>query len=119
MDSVADKVVQIDFPPGYRYTAEGSHELTVETTGALPLSDESFAMSNRERIPPPLTPYDFLPDLMEQTDPTYQPREDLKPLHILQPEGVSFQMNGHTLEWQKWKMHIGERFFFLIAVGVI
>ena len=47
---------------------------------------------------------------MEHTDPTYRPREDLKPLHILQPDGVSFKMIGHTLEWQKWKMHIGERF---------
>ena len=48
---------------------------------------------------------------MEQTDPTYKPREDLKPLHVLQPEGVSFKMNGNTLEWQKWKMHIGEVLF--------
>ncbi|KAF8131567.1 copper amine oxidase [Boletus edulis] len=106
IDSVAEKVIQIDFPPGYKYNAQGVHELSVGTTEALPLSDESFAQSNRERIPPPLTSYEFLPDLMEQTDPTYKPREDIKPLHILQPEGVSFKMNGHTLEWQKWKMHV-------------
>lgn len=38
----------------------------------------------------------------------FKPREDIKPLHILQPEGVSFSMNGNELEWQNWKMHIGE-----------
>ncbi|KAH9958245.1 hypothetical protein BGW80DRAFT_1376540 [Lactifluus volemus] len=30
-----------------------------------------------------------------------------KPLHVVQPEGVSFKMDRHVLEWQKWKMHIG------------
>lgn len=45
---------------------------------------------------------------MEETDPSFTPRDDVKPLHILQPEGVSFKMNGHILEWQKWKMHIGK-----------
>ena len=32
----------------------------------------------------------------------------MKPLHVTQPEGVSFKVNGHELEWQKWKMHICE-----------
>jgi primary-amine oxidase len=34
-------------------------------------------------------------------------REDLKPLEIVQPEGASFQVNGHEICWQKWKMRIG------------
>jgi Cu2+-containing amine oxidase len=50
--------------------------------------------------------FDFLPDLMAN-DPEYKPREDVKPLHVVQPEGVSFKIDGHELEWQKWKMHIG------------
>lgn len=54
---------------------------------------------------------------MEETDPTYQPRQDIKPLHILQPEGVSFKMDGHTLEWQKWKMHIGEHLVYCFWSG--
>ena len=28
-------------------------------------------------------------------------RSDVKPLHILQPEGPSFRVNGHFVEWQK------------------
>ncbi|KAH0544410.1 hypothetical protein FGG08_001436 [Glutinoglossum americanum] len=34
-------------------------------------------------------------------------RTDVKPINITQPEGVSFKMDGRTLEWQNWKVHIG------------
>lgn len=33
-------------------------------------------------------------------------REDLKPLDIIQPEGVSFTLDGHLLSWQKWQMRV-------------
>ncbi|KAJ2893396.1 peroxisomal copper amine oxidase [Zalerion maritima] len=34
-------------------------------------------------------------------------RDDMKPIIISQPEGVSFSMNGRELSWQNWKMHVG------------
>ncbi|XP_010251089.1 PREDICTED: uncharacterized protein LOC104593101 isoform X2 [Nelumbo nucifera] len=34
-------------------------------------------------------------------------RSDVKPLHIIQPEGPSFRVNGHFVEWQKWNFRIG------------
>jgi primary-amine oxidase len=34
-------------------------------------------------------------------------REDLKPLQITQPEGASFEVNGHHIRWQKWQFRIG------------
>ncbi|MEO0737309.1 MAG: primary-amine oxidase [Cyanobacteria bacterium J06649_12] len=34
-------------------------------------------------------------------------RQDLKPLEIVQPEGPSFDVNGHEISWQKWKIRIG------------
>ena len=34
-------------------------------------------------------------------------RDDLKPIHITQPEGVSFKFNGRQLSWQNWNVHIG------------
>jgi primary-amine oxidase len=34
-------------------------------------------------------------------------RKDLKPINISQPEGVSFKVTGHEVEWQNWKFHIG------------
>ncbi|KAF1813522.1 peroxisomal copper amine oxidase [Eremomyces bilateralis CBS 781.70] len=34
-------------------------------------------------------------------------RDDLKPINITQPEGVSFKVDGRIIDWQKWKVHIG------------
>ena len=34
------------------------------------------------------------------------PRRDLKPLDIIQPEGPSFTLDGHLLNWQKWQMRV-------------
>lgn len=33
-------------------------------------------------------------------------RDDLKPLEITQSEGVSFELDGHELRWQKWRMRV-------------
>ena len=45
-------------------------------------------------------------------DANYSPdvagtRTDLKPLEIRQPEGPSFELDGHELRWQKWRMRLG------------
>ena len=34
-------------------------------------------------------------------------RSDLKPLEITQPEGPSFEVQGHFVRWQKWQFRIG------------
>ena len=34
-------------------------------------------------------------------------RPDLKPIEIRQPEGPSFELDGHRLRWQKWSMRLG------------
>lgn len=34
-------------------------------------------------------------------------RSDLKPLHVSQPEGVSFKVTGRLIEWQKWRFRLG------------
>ena len=33
-------------------------------------------------------------------------RTDLKPLNIVQPEGVSFKVDGNHISWQKWDLRI-------------
>jgi primary-amine oxidase len=35
------------------------------------------------------------------------PRSDLKPLHISQPEGPSFSVDGWGVTWQKWSFRVG------------
>jgi primary-amine oxidase len=38
---------------------------------------------------------------------TGEQRRDLKPLHITQPDGVSFTLDGTELKWQNWTMRLG------------
>jgi len=35
------------------------------------------------------------------------PRTPYKPLNIVQPEGVSFKLDGHRLEWDRWSVLVG------------
>lgn len=46
---------------------------------------------------------EYVPGLV----PNQRLREDLRPLEITQPEGVSFALNGCGLTWQKWSMRLG------------
>ncbi|MEX0339062.1 MAG: primary-amine oxidase [Arenibacterium sp.] len=34
-------------------------------------------------------------------------REDLKPINVVQPEGVSFTLDGNLLKWHDWELRIG------------
>ncbi len=34
-------------------------------------------------------------------------RTDIKPLEITQPEGASFEIDGHHIRWQKWQIRFG------------
>lgn len=34
-------------------------------------------------------------------------RKDLKPLQIVQPDGVSFTVDGYQVRWQKWSLRLG------------
>lgn len=47
-------------------------------------------------------PGEYLPELNK-----LPPRADLKPLHVTQPEGVSFKATGNKVEWQKWRFRLG------------
>lgn len=60
--------------------------LTVEEYGVVPLPPQSGNYSR-----------EFITDY----------RTDLKPLDIIQPDGASFQVEGHKVSWQKWQFRIG------------
>ena len=34
-------------------------------------------------------------------------RTGLQPIEITQPEGPSFTLDGHLLQWQGWSMRVG------------
>ena len=42
-------------------------------------------------------------------DRTYQTvtRQDLRPINVVQPDGVSFALEGHRLKWHDWELQIG------------
>jgi len=46
---------------------------------------------------------EYVPQLV----PDQEPRSDLTPLEIKQPDGVSFTMEGNELRWQKWSLRLG------------
>ncbi|KAF9055822.1 peroxisomal copper amine oxidase [Panaeolus papilionaceus] len=116
VDVTNNEVLYVDFPPHYVRNPDGSASLTVHSTAPPPIAADSLAASKRERVPPPRKAWDFLPDLMAKTEEGgYEPRKDVKPLHVVQPEGVSFKIDGHVLEWQNWKMHIGPTGYLTIS----
>ncbi|KAG9094532.1 hypothetical protein FRC06_010717, partial [Ceratobasidium sp. 370] len=106
IDSNSKKVIHIDFPS---HPTSGVHASTSAYSTKPPTLD---AEPDRKRIPPPKDKHEYLPDHLDTAN---SQREPLKPLHVVQPEGVSFKMTGNVLEWQQWKMHIG----FTAREGVV
>jgi primary-amine oxidase len=51
----------------------------------------------------PRTMGEYVPRLV----PGQRLRDDLKALEIVQPEGVSFSLDGNQLRWQRWSMRLG------------
>jgi primary-amine oxidase len=47
------------------------------------------------------------PDPGNYTADTITPRDPVKPLEIRQPEGVSFEVDGWSVRWQKWHLRLG------------
>ncbi|KAJ5612912.1 hypothetical protein N7510_006106 [Penicillium lagena] len=59
---------------------------------------------NGERTPISMEGHNYLPELVDRN--IYQ-HNLLKPIHITQPQGVSFTMRGREIQWANLKMHIG------------
>lgn len=117
IDDTTSSVIHIDFAP--HYSAKDGKLSSSGGKTAPPALDEvvegDFVKSSgRDRITPPTQTHEYLPSLMADSPLHSSPaaqagkatRDALKPLHIAQPQGVSFSMNGSELEWQKWKMHV-------------
>jgi primary-amine oxidase len=53
-------------------------------------------------VPVPPEPGEYAREFFQK-----QFRQDLKPLTIHQPDGPSFEVDGHQIRWQRWRMRIG------------
>ncbi len=62
---------------------------------------EVLAVEDYGVVPVPTEPGNYTPDAVGPL------RTDLKPIEIHQPEGVSFEVDGHEVRWQKWRFRIG------------
>lgn len=83
-DIFEDKLVAVD------KIATGGKEdgLKYDTAGGQPMAH--------------CIPGEYYPDLLPP------PRQDLKPLHVVQPEGPSFTVtDGNCVSWQKWRFRVG------------
>jgi primary-amine oxidase len=70
--------------------------VSVEDYGVLPVPAKKANYSTAQITDPQNVPY--FPA---------GPRTDVKPVDIIQPDGPSFQIDGHHLTWQKWDLRIG------------
>ncbi|KAF1871945.1 hypothetical protein Lal_00012162 [Lupinus albus] len=84
---------------GYARPVEGIHVL-VDMQNMIVLEFE-------DRRLVPLPPADPLRNYTSAETRGGVDRSDVKPLQIIQPEGPSFRVNGHFIQWQKWNFRIG------------
>ncbi|KAF7560397.1 hypothetical protein G7046_g3762 [Stylonectria norvegica] len=66
----------------------------------LPLGDDHSTTPNVKFIPHETKEWHH--DLQSQPK-----RTDLKPLNVHQPQGASFNVDGHLITWQKWRFRLG------------
>ncbi len=63
----------------------------------------AFDPVRKDKVKIPRQPWNHDPDLLGKDFF----RKDLKPLHVLQPEGPSFKVTGNLIEWQKFQIRFG------------
>jgi primary-amine oxidase len=64
---------------------------------------ELLEIEDSSAVDRPQTMGEYVPRLV----PGMRLRDDLKPLEVSQPEGVSFSLDGQLLQWQRWSMRLG------------
>lgn len=73
--------------------------------GVIPVVDlnkmEVIRVEDYGVVPLPPTPGNYSTEFVREV------RTNIKPLNIVQPEGPSFEVQGHFVRWQKWQFRIG------------
>jgi primary-amine oxidase len=63
-------------------------------------SGELVHFEDRDPVPLPAGDGEFRADHVTL-------RDDVRPIHISQPEGPSFTVDGHEVRWQRWSLRVG------------
>ena len=58
-------------------------------------------------VPVPPQPGNYAREFVSQFSETGDYRRDLKTFEVVQPDGPSFRVSGHEVQWQKWSFRIG------------
>ncbi|MGP0028064.1 MAG: primary-amine oxidase [Streptosporangiaceae bacterium] len=91
----------------WRRAAPGANPYAHPINGLHPVLDfnrmELLDIGDSGPVDPPEVMGEYVPRFI----PGYRARDDVRPVHITQPEGVSFQLDGNELRWQKWSLRIG------------
>ena len=69
-------------------------------TALVDVDSGAVVVEDTEVTPIPDTPAEYAAHLVPDL------RDDLKPLEITQPEGPSFEVDGHVITWQNWHIRI-------------
>ncbi|WP_293697791.1 primary-amine oxidase [uncultured Agrococcus sp.] len=62
---------------------------------------EVFSVHDEGDVPTPMKHGNFTLDAQGPA------RTSLKPIEITQPEGPSFSVDGNSVQWENWKLHVG------------
>ena len=91
----------------WRRSRDGSSPYANPVTGLHFVVDlnrmELLDVEDVHRVDEPDTMGEYVPHLV----PGQRLREDVAPLEITQPDGVSFTLDGNHLSWQKWSLRVG------------
>ena len=89
------------------HNSEGSNPYANPLSGLHFIVDmntmELLEVDDQSSVDRPRTMGEYVPRLV----PGQRQRDDINPLEISQPEGVSFNLDGNLLRWQKWSMRLG------------
>jgi primary-amine oxidase len=98
---------RLAFIDAWHYPAEGGNAYARAVSGLHFLVDlnamELLEVEDSFAVPAPPVMGEYRPALV----PGLRLRDDLRPLHIAQPGGSSFTVDGRLLRWQKWSMRLG------------
>jgi primary-amine oxidase len=70
-------------------------------------SMELLRVEDNGGVDPPSPMGEYVPQHIPERIRSTSQREPLKPLHVTQPEGPSFTLDGNLLQWQNWSLRVG------------